>query len=141
MTTKTYSANEVTCLVGLINIDSGRGDDTFIKISQKTKRFSSKAGIDGEVTRSESKDDTHVVEITLMQSSDGNAVLSAMHLIDRATRQGIVPIMIKDRQGNSVFGSLEAWITGWPDREYKKEVDTVTWEFEVANPDRFEGGN
>jgi hypothetical protein len=128
-------------LVAGLSLDSGRGDDTFIKISQKTKRFSSKAGIDGEVTRTESKDDTHTVEITLMQTSDGNAIMSALHQADRLTRQGIVPIMIKDRQGNSVFGSLEAWITGWPDRTYKKEADVIVWELEVANPDRFEGGN
>jgi hypothetical protein len=140
---KIYSANEVTFNFSGLNIDSGRGDDEFVRIEQQEDNFSYKAGVDGEGTRSESKNRYTVVTATLMQTSDGNALLSAIQNLDIKTPggAGVAPLLVRDRQGNSVFMAAEAWIIKPPDRTYGKEAATVEWTFGVHSPERFDGGN
>ena len=140
---KVYSAAEITVNVGGLSIDSGRGDDEFCEISKAEDTFTYKAGVDGEGTRSESKNSLHKVKLTLMKTSAGNAILSAIHNGDIAVPggAGIVPILIRDRQGTSLFTSAEAWITKIPDTKYAKEAGTVEWMFDVHNPTSFVGGN
>lgn len=140
---KVYSANEVSFSFSLIPIDSGRGDNEFVSYDQKEENFTYKAGVDGEGTRSESKNRYTEVKLTLMQTSSGNAVLSAIHNGDILIPggAGVAPILIRDRQGLDVFASPQAWITKPPERKYAKEADTVEWTFGVDNPVRFDGGH
>lgn len=143
MSMKFYSANEVLCIVGAIPIESGKGDDTFIEIEQSEVRFTVKVGIDGQATMSESKSNVHKVTIYLMQSSDGNDVLSAIYKLAEKSAGGtlgVVPLVIKNKQGSSVFVAPEAFITGWPKEAFGKEAGTVQWEIIVPNPERFVGG-
>lgn len=143
MSSKVYSANEITCIVGGIPLDSGRGDDEFIAIAKVEDTYTAKAGVDGEVTFSESKNNLHTVTITLMQTSSGNALLSALHTGDIKTAggAGIVPIAIRDEQGRDLFIAAESRITKFPDQSYSKEAGTVQWALLVPNPERFVGGH
>lgn len=143
MSSKVYSANEISCIVGAFPIDSGRGDDEFISITKEDDTFTVKTGVDGEATFSQSGSNVHRVNITLMQSSDGNAVLSAIHVGDLkvAGGAGIVPLMVRDKQGRDLFVASEARIVKWPDVSYSKEVGTVTWQLLCPNPERFIGGS
>jgi hypothetical protein len=140
---KVYSANEITCVFGGLPIDSGRGDDEFCAISKAEDTFTYKAGVDGEGTRSESKNNSHTVKITVMRTSRANALLCAIYTGDVAVAggAGIVPILIRDRQGLSLFSSAEAWITKLPDNVYAKEANTIEWVIGVHNPINFIGGN
>ncbi len=140
---KNYSAAEVVFSFAGLGFDSGRGDDKFVQIEQQEDAFTHKAGVDGEGTRSENKNRYTVVTLTLMQTSDGNVLLSGIHNGDVKIPggQGIAPILIADLQGTSVFSAAEAWILGPPKRGYGKEADTVDWMFGVDSPDRIDGGN
>lgn len=143
MALKVYSANEITFNFSGIPIDSGRGDDEFCEIAKVEDTFSYKSGVDGEGTRSESKNTYHKVTLTLMRTSSGNALLSAIHNGDIAIPggSGVAPILIRDRQGTSTFVAAEAWIEKIPDNVYAKEANTVKWVFGVHAPDNFLGGN
>lgn len=143
MPLKIYSANEITVNFAFLPIDSGRGDDEFAAISQVEDRFTYKAGVDGEGTRSENRNNLHRVVLTLMRTSKGNAYLSAIHTGDIAIPggSGVAPILIRDRQGTSLFSSAEAWIVKWPDNTYAKEANTVQWTLDVHDPINFIGGN
>lgn len=141
---KFYSVNEVSVSFAGLGIESGKTDDTFVEIEQDNERFSLKAGVDGSSTMSEDKGNSHTVTIYLMQSSDGNDKLSAIYKLAEKSAGGtlgVAPLMIRDKQGNSVFVCLEAFITGWPKKAYAKEVGTLQWKLKCANPERFEGGN
>lgn len=140
---KVYSAAEITFNFSGIPIDSGRGDDEFVEIAKGEDTYTYKAGVDGEGTRSESKNSYHKVTLTLMRTSQGNAILSAIHNGDMAIPggAGVAPILIRDRQGASVFTAAEAWIIKIPDNTYSKEANTVKWEFGVHAPINFVGGN
>lgn len=143
MALKVYSAAEVTVNFSGIPIDAGRGDDEFAGITKAEDSFTYKAGVDGEGTRSENKNSYHIVTITLMRTSKSNAVLCAIHNGDIAVPggAGIAPILIRDRQGLSVFTAAEAWITKLPDNVYSKEANTIAWVFGVHAPLNFIGGN
>ncbi len=140
---KIYSASEVSLIFSLIPIDGGRGDDEFVQIAKQGETFTYKAGIDGEGTRSESKDNYFLVKVTVMQTSSANAIFSSILAGDQALPggAGVAPILIRDKQGKSVFAAAQAWITKWPDLKYAKEAGTVEWEIGVHDPTVFIGGN
>lgn len=145
MPTKVYSANEVSVIFSGIPIDSGRGDDEFVAITQPEDTFTEKAGVDGEVTRSENRGASKIrrITLTLMRTSRGNAALSVIHNLDLKTPggAGIAPLMIRDRQGASLFVAAEAWIVKFPDDVYAKEAGTVQWVIAAASPEQVIGGN
>jgi len=143
MSLKVYSANEVSVIFALLALDSGRGDDEFVSIVKSEDSFSYKAGVDGEGTRSENLNSYHEITLTMMASSDANAIMSAIHIGDLAIEGGlgIAPILIRDKQGTSVFASAEAWIVKIPDKAYGKEIGTVQWKLGCHKPANFVGGN
>lgn len=143
MSTKVYDANEVTLVFAGIPIDSGYADGEFIRIAQESDDFTDVVGTDGEVTRSKTNDRRTTISVILMQSSVGNAALSALNNLDRAANNGagVGPILIADRQGTSVFAAAECWISKPPDVSYDREATAREWTLRAACPERFDGGN
>ena len=143
MSLKVYSANEVSVIFALLALDSGRGDDEFVSITKAEDSYAYKAGVDGEGTRSENLNSLHEIELTMMASSDANAIMSAIHIGDISIEGGlgIAPILIRDKQGTSVFAAAECWIVKIPDKTYGKEIGTVKWKLHAHKPANFVGGN
>lgn len=140
---KIYDADQVSCVAFNIPIDSGYADGEFIRIQQTEKSFKSKTGTDGEVTRSKMNQKITVVTITLMQTSDSNAKLSGILNLDEAGQNGagVGPILVRDRQGTSVFEAQYGWITGPPEVVYDREAEGRAWEIECIRDVRLDGGN
>jgi hypothetical protein len=138
---KTYSLAEHTCLVGGIPLTEGLGSVTITPVG---KRFSFKGAVDGMTTMSENKsNDNCIAKIKLGYGSSDNGIMSAVYQAARksgAGNGGIVPFVLKDRQGNSTCVTLEAVITGWPDVERAEEAGDIEWEMYLVQPERFEGG-
>lgn len=140
---KVYTSNQVVASLGGIPLNTGRGDGVFIKITPMNDMFTTKVGADGEVARSRSNDRRHKVEITLMQTSDANILLSALHQLDinAPNGSGVAALFIKDMSGTSLHIAPEAWITKSPEVSYGPEVEMRTWELEAANMVDIVGGN
>lgn len=138
---KTYSLAEHTCLVGGLPLTEGVGSITITPVG---KRFSFKGMPDGTTTMSENKsNDNCTAKIKLAYGSADNAVMSAAYNIARrsgAGNAGIMPFVLKDRQGTSLCATLEGVITGWPDTERAEESGDIEWEMFLVQPERFEGG-
>jgi len=143
MAFKVYDANEVTINFAGLDIDSGYADGEFCRIEQETEDFVDVVGTDGEVTRAKTNDRRTTITILLMQSSDGNAKLSALNNLDRLAGNGagVAPILVRDRQGTSLFAAAEAWIAKPPDVSYDREPTAREWTLRAASPERFDGGN
>lgn len=143
MTVKVYSANEVSVSFAAIPIDSGRGDDEFVRIEQQEDTYTYKAGVDGEGTRSESRNFYTVVTLTVMQSSSANERLSAIHNLDIKVPggSGVGPMLVRDCQGLTVFASSQAWIIKPPDQSFAREAGTREWKIGCHAPANFVGGN
>jgi len=136
-----YSADEVTCMVGGLNIESGRGDDEFLKIEQQEDDFSYKAGIDGEGVFSQNKNTYTLVTITLLQTSAGNAILSGLHTASKLAGGLQVPVYVEDRKGSSMLISAAGMITKMPDEAWAKEAGVTVWTIGVHQPERIVGGH
>lgn len=143
MGTAVYSAHQVSLIFAGIPIESGRGPDEFIAIAKANDTYTFQAGVDGDGVFSEDLNNYHTVTVTMMATAKGNAVFSAIHLGDIKTRSGagIVPILIRDKNGTDVFIASEARIIKWPDESKGKEAGTFQWVIGVPNPQRFLGGH
>jgi hypothetical protein len=142
MTMRVYDASEVSIAIGGINIEAGFADGEFLRIEQESDDFSDVVGTDGEVTRSKTKDKRATATILLMQSSQSNQALSALSNLDKTAPNGagVVPFLVRDRNGDSLYESQHCWIMKGPDVSFDREATAREWTIRIANLERFDAG-
>jgi hypothetical protein len=129
---KTYNPKEVVVACGT-HIVSGYADDSFISIEPNGDGITKKVGCDGEIARSISPDNTYKVKITLLQNSDSNSFLSNIADYDRATGNGLFPVLIKDLRGGLLFATEAAWVIKKSPATRGKETNNREWEIDTAS--------
>lgn len=141
MALSTYSPKDVTITLAGMHSVTGYADGTFVKITKDIKPFVKVRAMDGEMARMYFEDSGYQVELTLMQSSPTNNILSMLHSVDAATHMGKIPLFIKDGRGQTSFLAGTAWIEKIPDVTFGAELDTRTWVFGCAEVALTIGGN
>lgn len=129
---KTYNPKEVVVACGT-HIVSGYADDSFISIEPNGDGITKKVGCDGEIARSISPDNTYKVKITLLQNSDSNSFFSNIADYDRATGNGLFPVLIKDLRGGLLFATEAAWVIKKSPANRGKETNNREWEIDTAS--------
>lgn len=129
---KTYNPKEVTIALGN-HIVTGYAEDSFVTIDPNGDGVTKKVGCDGEIARSISPDDTYVVKISVLQTSETNSFLQQRLDLDRKTGDGMFPILVKDLKGGMVFSSEAAWPKGPASRGYGKEAGNREWELHTGS--------
>lgn len=129
---KTYNPKEVIVACGT-HIVSGYADDSFISIEPNGDGITKKVGCDGEIARSISPDNTYKVKITLLQNSDSNSFFSNIADYDRATGNGLFPVLIKDLCGGLLFATEAAWVIKKSPATRGKETNNREWEIDTAS--------
>ena len=129
---KTYNPKEVIVTCGT-HIVSGYADDSFISIEPNGDGITKKVGCDGEIARSISPDNTYKVKITLLQNSDSNSFFSNIADYDRATGNGLFPVLIKDLRGGLLFATEAAWVIKKSPATRGKETNNREWEIDTAS--------
>lgn len=129
---KTYNPKEVVVACGT-HIVSGYADDRFISIEPNGDGITKKVGCDGEIARSISPDNTYKVKITLLQNSDSNSFFSNIADYDRATGNGLFPVLIKDLRGGLLFATEAAWVIKKSPATRGKETNNREWEIDTAS--------
>jgi hypothetical protein len=140
---KIYSADAVTVNFAGISLEGGTGDDEFVTITKVEEAFTYKAGTDGSGTRSKNSNSLVRITVNLMQTSEKNALLSTIHLLDLKTEggSGVAPFKVEDRNGTTSALAPESWIVKMPDWKAAREADVVQWIFEAHGCEYFVGGN
>lgn len=143
MALKVYDADAVSLIIAGLPIDSGYDDGEFCRIENESDAFIDKVGTDGEVTRSKTNDKRATCSVILMQSSDGNALLSALHNVDllAGNGAGVGPFLVRDTQGTALYAAAECWIAKAPDVSFDREPTAREWKVRIASLERFDGGN
>jgi len=143
MSTKIYDADQVSMVFMGIPISSGFADGVFLEIEQEEDDFAHKVGTDGETTRSKTNNRNADVKVHLMQSSDGNAQLSVINLADVSAPNGagVGPMLVRDRQGTSLYTAAHCWIRKPPDVSFDREATDRVWTLHCADLVRVDGGN
>lgn len=140
---KIYDSNQVSIVFAGFAVDGGFAEDEFCRVTPVTDAFTDIAGTDGEVTRSGTNDFRAEIKIILMQTSDNNDKLSALHTTDRKAPNGagVAPIMIRDKSGRALFFGAEAWVSKGPERVFKKGAEGREWTLRCARLEAFDGGS
>lgn len=140
---KIYDANQITLVAVGVTINSGYADGPFVKLEMADDAFKTKVGTDGSVTRYATHNNLAKMTIMLMQTSDGNALLSTIHELDKKVPggKGVAPFMIRDRSGTSIYSGRFSWVSKAPDVTMDREVTDREWEVGAVIENRLDGGN
>ena len=129
---KTYNAKEVTISCGS-HMVTGLADDSFVSIESGGDGITYKYGCDGEIARAVSPNNTYVIKIALLQTSDSNSFFQRQHNIDMSIGgDGMFPIMIKDLRGGLLCQADQAWVTKPAGRGRGKETTNNEWEIQTG---------
>lgn len=137
-TVQCYSPKDVILTIGGYQLTGWQS----ITISRTVKGFTVIRGIRGKNTRVKNVDTSASLTISLLQTSQGNDVLSYIHGLDLEEGTARISLMLKDRSGRSVFSSNEAYITGYPTAPFSSQFEYRNWEFFAQTTDTYTvGGN
>ena len=140
--TVSYDAAEVN--VTFFGIVQGVAKGTWVEASRDENSYEDDAGADGEVVRSKSNDRRGSIIVRLLQSSQQNAIWSALVALDEnsPSGDGIGPILVNDNSGTTVISAEKAWINKFPTVGFSERGDQVReWTIRCANLVMFAGGN
>lgn len=139
---KTYDPKQIIVTFGGI-IAQGFADGTFLSVSFNEDQFALTVGADGEGARAKSNNNSARIELTLMQTSITNDLLSAVRRADASLpgRAGVLPLQIRDVLGTTLYEAMDCWIVKSPDVEFSKEISERTWILETDYLFDFVGGN
>lgn len=140
---KVYSLDHVTCNFNGIPIESGYGDGAAIAIEKLSPDYEEKEGADGSVVIYGTNKRLYKIMITLLQTSAGNAVLSAIRQVGLdATKIVIGPLLVRDRLSDTTIHQFsKAWIKAPANAEYTTEPTNREWELRGIETEYFVGGN
>lgn len=123
-TVQTYSPKDVILTVGGYQLTGWQS----INVSRSVKGFTVVRGIRGKNTRVKNVDTSATITISLIQSAQGNDVLSYIHELDLEEGTARISLLLKDRSGRSVFSSNEGFITGYPTATFSGQFEYRNWE-------------
>jgi len=141
---KVYNADEVTIVIGPVLVQSGLADGEFLRIEQETDDTEDVAGTDGEVAVSRTNDRRATATVLLMQTSDSNDGLSTLSALAKEAAGmagGIVPFLVKDKNGRTLHTAANCWVRRAPDRSFDRTAGTNEWQVRLSHLARFDGGN
>ncbi len=142
--TKVYNPDEMTIAVGPVLIENGFADGEFIRVEQESDDTEDVAGTDGEVAVSRTNDRRATITIILMQTAAANAGLSTLSNLARSApgmTGAIVPLLIRDRNGATLYTGQNAWVRRAPDASFDRTATGREWQIRVADLIRVDGGN
>ena len=128
----TYHPRQVIMSFGS-HMVGGYADDSFVSIEHNGDGITKRVGCDGEIARSVTPDDTYVVKITLLQTSESNTYFQNQFNHDYDTGEGMEPLLIKDLKGSLVFSTDAAWVVKSTPRNFGKETENREWEIHTGS--------
>lgn len=143
MAVSTYDPALHDLIFAGIRLNEGLADGTFIAVEFNAESFTKKVGADGSVTRARMADRSGSITLSLMQTSELNDVLSALHNADRVASNGagVGALLLQDRGGSTKLQASSAWIAQQPGISLEMEASTRDWVIDFADGDAVHGGN
>lgn len=138
--TKTYDPKQVSVVIGT-RLMTGFAEDDMIEVERDADAFTKHVGTTGEVARSKSNNKCGKITVHLMQTSADNGYLSELMQADEKVNGGIVPIMIRDQNGNDLVVVREGWVQKAPTMSRKREIQSQAWVLDCGPMEKFLGGN
>jgi hypothetical protein len=145
MSAKVWDIKQLAIIFGVVPISSlgGYGEDDTITWKQSEDSFGTKVGADGTVTRFANNAKLAEIELTTMQTSPVNALLSGVLQLDTSVGggAGIMPFSILDLQGTTLLVCSDTWIAGPPECPFGKSAQERKWKLNGVIASILVGGN
>lgn len=141
---KTFCQDQVVCTFLGRELKSGFAEGEFLSVKRTSQRWSSKAGVDGEVTRYKSNDRRVTITLKTMHTSLTNDYLQGVFDADTGAPNGSGVGVFQVRDNNSgvlLMHAERCWIAKEPDMGRGAEVSEYEWTFECAAADLNFSGN
>lgn len=141
MTVKQYDPSEVDVVFGTFLL-SGFQENAIVEVEHDDDFYTIVKGVDGDVSRSRVACRTATITIKLMSTSKSNVDLTAVTLMGGpgAGKGDVTSILIRDRNGVSLFASSECWISKPPGPNYAEKANGRDWKLTCVKPEWIEGG-
>jgi len=137
---RTLDPNQHIITFGAITM-SAFAEGTYVKITGSGDKFTKRKGADGTIDRKNNQARDYGIELTLMQTSVTNDLLSLALAADMLNNTGIAEFSIVDLQGTSTFFAAKAWIAKDPDDEGADTLGNRVWRFDTGVAVKHTGGN
>jgi hypothetical protein len=119
----------------------GRNSDSFLTVARAVVVNTEMVGADGEVIPIQSKNAVGMFNITLLDSSVSNVVLSAMLTVWESGVRFFFPVTVIDLDSaGTLFEGEQCWIEGWPEAAYGAAPGPRAWVIKAAKLTMFHGG-
>lgn len=121
---------------------SGFAEKSILKFKEDGPRFKLVKGVKGDFTRSKISGKSGILTLTLMTSSESNAVLSALHQTDQniAGGAGVVALAVRDRNGTTLLVVPTCYIEGFPELPMGEAAEQIDWNIVCLDYTLFIGG-
>lgn len=119
----TYSPSEVDLIVAGYRVTGWNS----IAVSRSATAFTLVRGIRGKNTRTRNRDSSAVIFIDVARTSPVNTVFSEIVRQDLVYGTGRLEILLKDKNGTSLYSSNEAFIDKHPDDAFTTELNNRRW--------------
>lgn len=137
----TYNPKKNIIIYGAKQL-TGFAEDDMITIKPLGDGMQIFSGVDGEVGRSIDPNSTYEVTVSLATSSKSNDYLSNCFNKDRKTGNNMLPLIIKDLSGSTLFFAKQAWIKNFPESKRGRKISNQDWTFNTGQvDDPIIGGN
>lgn len=135
MALKTYDPNQVAVILGG-SIIGGWADGQFVSIVPNSDEYELTIGIDGEGTRAKQNNRSAQITLSLLQSSESNAVLESF--LNTGETFGF---LLKDNSGSTIYSAVACWVRRRPDANFDRTAQNRDWVLETDNLIAVEAGN
>lgn len=137
----TYNPKKNIIIYGAKQL-TGFAEDDMITIKPLGDGMQIFSGADGEVGRSIDPNSTYEVTVSLAISSKSNDYLSNCFNKDCKTGNNMLPLIIKDLSGSTLFFAKQAWIKNFPESKRGRKISNQDWTFNTGQvDDPIIGGN
>lgn len=108
-------------------------EGSFLEIEADEDSFTESIGASGEVVRVLNRNAKLKATVHLMQHSQTNDALSAIHASDRANGNGVAVFSARELNGTTEVTG-DGWIVRWPNIDRAKDANDVAWSFTIPAP-------
>lgn len=124
-----YDPAAVNFYCGKIKIE-GFAKDTFIEAARNNPSYTTVVGAQGHAVAVKSADRSGYIQITLLQTSESNQILSGLMTSSELAPGGAaVPVLVRDTLGNTICGCDAALIEKPADVRFDTSIKERAWKF------------
>lgn len=128
----TYNPKLVSVVIGGVPI-SGFAEDSVVEAERDKDAYNKVVGADGKATRTRIVNICGKFVIHLMQTSACNDYFSGLADLDEGADAGVVPILVRDASGRSLFSCPAAWVMKKTKADFAAEkANPRVWTFDCG---------